>query len=245
MRPWQEFFKREAQRYLEYGFTKNTVSEVDFLEEELRLEAGARVLDVGCGVGRHSVELAHRGYTVVGIDLSGDMLDLAGRAAEAAGVSHRTRFVEGDAASTRVHETFNAAICLCEGAFSLLEAGADSDRHHEGILSNIHAMLDGRLVLNALSALRMIRHHTDEDVAAGRFDPYTTIETTIHTRDDGTTFATSEKGFMPAELTDLLERSGFVVEQLWGGTAGAWNRDQVRLDDIELMAVCSTVDYPR
>jgi cyclopropane fatty-acyl-phospholipid synthase-like methyltransferase len=50
------------ENYLEYGFTKGTVQEVDFLVEELKLEQGARILDIGCGAGRHSLELARRGF---------------------------------------------------------------------------------------------------------------------------------------------------------------------------------------
>jgi SAM-dependent methyltransferase len=242
VRGWQRFFRREAPSYLENVFTKDTQAEVDFIEEELRIRPGARVLDVGCGVGRHSVELARRGYLVVGIDLSDDMIELARDAAEAAGVAEHARFIQGDAASTSADGTFDAAICLCEGAFSLLDAGADSDAHHRGILSNIRRSLEPgnrRFLLTALSALRMIRQFTDEDVAAGRFDPVTTTETTTYEDDAGGSFTLREKGFMPAELVAVLEDCGFIVDHLWGGTAGSWNRSPLRLDEIEVMTVCS------
>ena len=172
MNDWQRFFHREAAGYLDYEFTKNTDAEVSFMEKELAPEPDARFLDVGCGVGRHSIELGRRGYRVVGIDLSPDMLRIARSAAEEAGVTDSVRFVEGDASSTRLEETFDRAICMCEGAFSLLGAEDETGPFHRRILANIHGMLapGGRLLLNALSALRMIRVHTDEDVAAGRFD---------------------------------------------------------------------------
>jgi SAM-dependent methyltransferase len=67
-------------------WTKNTLPEVDFLIEELALPSGGSVLDVGCGTGRHSIELARRGYSVTGLDLSRQMLARAAVAAEAAGV---------------------------------------------------------------------------------------------------------------------------------------------------------------
>jgi cyclopropane fatty-acyl-phospholipid synthase-like methyltransferase len=77
---WERFFDAHAPIYEENLFTKNTIREVEFLLEELRLPPGGAVLDVGCGTGRHAIELAKRGYVVTGLDLSSQMLS---RAAEA------------------------------------------------------------------------------------------------------------------------------------------------------------------
>ena len=63
--------------YLRYSFTKGTNQEVDFLMAELGLEPGMRVLDVGCGPGRHAHELARRGLVVHGIDISERFVELA------------------------------------------------------------------------------------------------------------------------------------------------------------------------
>jgi SAM-dependent methyltransferase len=57
----------------------STRREVDFLVRSLRLPAGARILDVPCGYGRHSAELARRGFHVVGVDLSRAMIAEARR----------------------------------------------------------------------------------------------------------------------------------------------------------------------
>ena len=78
---WEAFFDAHAPVYEDNVFTKNTVREVDFLLEELSLQPGDSILDVGCGTGRHSIELAKRGYAVTGLDLSSEML---ARAADAA-----------------------------------------------------------------------------------------------------------------------------------------------------------------
>ena len=71
--------------YLRNAFTKGTAQEVEFLVDALALEPGMRVLDVGCGPGRHALALARRGIEVVGVDHSPEFVQLArdGAAAEA------------------------------------------------------------------------------------------------------------------------------------------------------------------
>ncbi len=61
---------------------EQTRAEADGLEKLLRLPCGARVLDVPCGGGRHSLELAGRGYQMTGVDISDEFLAHARRAAE-------------------------------------------------------------------------------------------------------------------------------------------------------------------
>jgi len=79
---WEQFFDAHAPIYDTNVFTKNTVDEVDFLLEELELKDGDSVLDIGCGTCRHSIELAKRGYSVTGLDLSAEMLAKAATKAE-------------------------------------------------------------------------------------------------------------------------------------------------------------------
>ena len=56
--------------YLRYSFTKGTQQEIGFLLELMALKAGDRILDVGCGPGRHAVALAQAGLAVTGVDVS-------------------------------------------------------------------------------------------------------------------------------------------------------------------------------
>src|SRR5680860_1377250 len=66
-----------GEAYLRYSFTRGTENEVEFLVGALGLAPGDRVLDVGCGPGRHAHALGRRGLEVLGIDISERFIDLA------------------------------------------------------------------------------------------------------------------------------------------------------------------------
>jgi SAM-dependent methyltransferase len=118
--------------------------QVSFLEFALDLEPGARILDVPCGTGRHSVLFAHKGYQVTGIDISRDCLALAKRQA-----AHRNvRYRHGDMADLSTYRgQFDAVLNLFTsfGYFA-------TDRENEAVLQQMKRALrpGGRLVLNLL-----------------------------------------------------------------------------------------------
>ena len=237
---WERFFDGHAPAYMDNCFTQATEAEIAFLMEELRLPAGARILDVGCGTGRHSVRLAGLGYQVTGVDLSTGMLAEAAKAAAAAGVT--VDWIHADATRLSLPAVCDAAICLGEGSLGLLSSGEDPIEHDLSILRNIHAALKpgGRLVLTALSALRMVRQATPEDVLAGRFDPLAMEECgtmEFETPEGPQSVPTRERGYVPTEMRLLLRCAGLEVENLWGGTAGNWGRRPLDLDEMEMMAV--------
>jgi len=79
MRRWyEELFDNYARTYDTESFTAGTLGEVDFLEKELNYDKTNSILDIGCGTGRHAIELAKRGYSVTGVDLSASQLERAG-----------------------------------------------------------------------------------------------------------------------------------------------------------------------
>lgn len=235
---WRYFFDRYAPRYMEEGFTRNTLAEVDFIERELALAKGAAILDVGCGTGRHSLELARRCYRVTGLDLSPSMLAEAAKARDREGLA--LELVQADATEFRLARIFDACICLCEGAFGLLAMDEDPIGRDLKILRRIAASLapGGRFLLTALNALRTIRRYADEDVAAGRFDQLGLAEVYPLQKllpEAPAGLLVKEKGFTAPELRLLLEIAGFETEGIWGGTAGNWAKEPLRLDEMEIM----------
>lgn len=242
---WERFFDAHAPIYGDNAFTRNTVSEVDFLLDELELPAGGSVLDVGCGTGRHSIELAKRGYRVTGLDLSHEMLARAAMAAKAAGVG--VEWVRSNAARFAFPGTYDAAICLCEGAFGLLSGSDDPIDQPLAILCNITRSLkpQAKAVFTVLNGAAMLRRYQNNDVTEGRFDPVTMVESSEHPPREGLPpIAVRERGFIPTELRLLFHNAGMSVLSIWGGTAGNWGRRTIDLDEMEIMVVARKTAEP-
>jgi ubiquinone/menaquinone biosynthesis C-methylase UbiE len=120
---------------LEYGFTKGTVQEVDFLVELMDIPKNSRILDIGCGPGRHSLELARRGYTSVGVDISSEFIKYANKIATEEKLM--AEFLVADARELNFNQEFDGAICLCEGAFGL----AGNEDNHRKVLKGVYNAL--------------------------------------------------------------------------------------------------------
>lgn len=151
--------------YLRYSFTKGTEQEAAFLVDALDLEPGHRVLDVGCGPGRHAHALAQRGIDVVGVDISQRFVDLATEHVDP-DASGRVEFRRLDARELSFDGEFDAAISLCQGAFGLA-AGAGETRADPDatVLTGIARALrpSGRVALSAFSAYFQVRFLESSD----------------------------------------------------------------------------------
>jgi SAM-dependent methyltransferase len=220
-----------GEAYLRYGFTKGTEQEVGFLLDLLRLPAGSRVLDVGCGPGRHAVALAQAGLAVTGVDVSRRFLDIAAAAATEAGVG--AAFFQVDARAMPFDDEFDAVISICQGAFGLM-AGDDSTvlkRMAESVRRG------GRVVLTAFSALYEASHPREEatfDADAGVVHERSTIKDEAgadHAVDLWTSVYTAR------ELRLMALGVGLVPESVWAIEPGDFARRPPDLDHPELMLV--------
>jgi SAM-dependent methyltransferase len=225
--------------YLRYSFTKGTVNEVDFLVDVLELQAGDRVLDVGCGPGRHAHELGRRGVEVVGIDISRRFIDLARHDAPP-GVT----FERMDAREMTFATEFDAVISLCQGAFGLVAAGPGTDATTStdpdgSVLTAMAgaARREGLVAVSAFSSYFMVRYledHDTFDAARGVNHERSSVRSESGAEQDLDLWTSC---FTPRELRLLAAAAGLDVEHVWSVTPGRYTRAAPDLDQPEFLMI--------
>lgn len=254
MKQWyEELFANYARAYDREGFTQGTLQEVDFIEAEIASDKRVRILDVGCGTGRHAIELARRGYQVTGIDLSANQLALAREKALAAGV--QVDFEQRDARSPHFMGEFDLALMLCEGGFSLME----TDAMNFVILENAVRALrpGGRFIFTCLNALFPLARSVKDFVSAGE-SAVQTLDTAfdlatlrmrsevVFTDDAGTTrrLETNERHYLPSELMWYLHCLGLRSASVSGCTVGDFQKCPPTPNHFELLVVAEMERNP-
>lgn len=249
MRQWyEELFTDYADKYDQESFTQGTVAEVDFIESEIGCDRSQKILDIGCGTGRHAIELARRGYSVTGLDLSDSQLERAREKAAEAGV--KVTFLKRDARDFRFEELFDVAIMLCEGAFPLME----TDAMNFQILKNAGQALKqgGIFIFSCLNALfplyhsvqNFINENSANELASitNNFDLMTFRDfSTIKIVDDHGVekmLNCNERYYAPAEITWLLRSLKFSTIDILGCDTGDFRRGRVLTsNDFEMLVV--------
>jgi len=228
--------------YLRYSFTKGTDQEVEFLIGELGLEPGMRVLDVGCGPGRHAYALGRRGIEVYGVDISQRFIDLA-RIDAPDGVT----FERLDARALRFDGEFDAAISLCQGAFGLAAGGSPAPGGEVAPLDPDGVVLEGiaravrvggRVAVSAFSAYFQVRH---AELMGSTFDAERGVnhERTTIKDEDGTDAEVDlwTTCFTPRELRLLSVQAGLVVDHIWSVTPGRYERNIPAVESEEFLLI--------
>lgn len=252
MKQWyEELFENYATKYDQEGFTHGTIGECDFIEQEINYNKKTRILDIGCGTGRHSIELATRGYPVVGIDLSESLLNRAKEKVLNKILS--LDFYQYDARKLPFIDEFDLVYIMCEGGFCLMET---DEMNYQILESAAQALKSGGLfIFTALNALYPLYHSVkdlmDDNINSGNtenhsFDLMTFRESSIFNIEDDLgkkkTIHCNERYYVPSEITWLLKTLNFEKIEIFGSNLGAFSRnDSLSPDNYEMLVIAHKI----
>ncbi|MDZ4196995.1 MAG: class I SAM-dependent methyltransferase [Candidatus Izemoplasmatales bacterium] len=249
MKQWYEkLFENYGETYDKEMFTQGTIGECDFIEKEQNFDKSLKILDVGCGTGRHSIELSKRGYHVTGIDLSKSQLEKAKEKAKANNLE--IEFLKCDARDLPFDNQFDSAIMLCEGGFPLME----TDEMNYEILKSVSKSLkhSAKFIFTTLNGLFPLYHSINDFHAKSSyvgvhsrsetFDLLTfrDYNTTSFTDDEGNyhQIECNERYYVPSEITWMLQSLGFKKIEFFGAKIGAYSReDKLTTEDYEMLVI--------
>ncbi len=226
-RPWYEhYFGADYWTYAADEYTEHrTAAEVDYLANVLAEHSpGRRVLDLGCGIGRHAVGLAQRGFEVIGLDVSDWALQRARAAARTASVM--VELHRADLLRDRDWRVGKVDAAICVQAF-----GWGSDDDQSRMLRIIRSVLrpEGLLVLDHSNVSAILRAYQPQSLVEvhgttfhfrRRYDAVTGRsggELRVR-RPDGSqaVYPDDVRLYQPPELSALLGQSGFTVARVDG-----------------------------
>lgn len=246
---YESLFENYGQKYDSENFTQGTIGECDFIETELGFNKSLKILDVGCGTGRHSIELTKRGYSVTGIDLSESQLKRAKDKANSENLI--IDFQQQDARNLTFNHEFDVAIMLCEGGFPLME----TDEMNFEILKNVTRSLktNAKLIFTTLNGLFPLYHSVEQfyesateagnaTYKSNSFDLMTFREHNITEFEDDLgnkkSLACNERYYVPSEITWLLKSLGYSSIDIYGAKLGAFSRnDSLTTVDFEMLVI--------
>ncbi|MDO9257277.1 MAG: class I SAM-dependent methyltransferase [Bacteroidales bacterium] len=250
MKQWYEsLFENYGLTYDNEVFTQGTLGECDFIESEIAYNKGLKILDIGCGTGRHSIELTKRGYNVTGIDLSDSQLQRARKKADEQKL--QIDFQKQDARQLPFSNEFDLAIMLCEGSFPLMET---DEMNFQILQSASKALKPGsKLIFTTLNGLFPL-FHSVKDFLQSKAEEGNAVTTEnsfdlMTFRDSNTTTFEDDNGsqkelhcneryYVPSEITWLLKSLDFKTIEIFGATLGAFSRnDKLTTEDFEMLVI--------
>ncbi len=247
---WYEtLFENYGEKYDNECFAQGTTGECDFIEKEINFKKELKIIDIGCGTGRHSIELSKRGYSMTGIDLSESLLE---KAREKAGKSNvQIDFLKHDARNLPFDKQFDVAIMMCEGGFPLME----TDEMNYEILKNVSKSLkeNAKFIFTTLNGLFPVFNSIEEFCASNTDDGNATYHKNTFDlmtfRDYNITKVIDDNGvekelecneryYIPSEIAWLLKTLGFTKIEIFGAKLGAFSReDKLTTNDFEMLVI--------
>lgn len=229
---WYVEFFREGfyRRWAPAARFERAEQEVEFIVQALGLPAKARILDLCCGEGRHTIALARRGYQMSGLDLSALHLRLARRAAKEAGVD--VRWHRADMRDIPWEEEFEGVINMFT-SFGYLESDEEDFRVLQGVARALRP--GGRFLIDTINREMLMRRWQERDWQEG-------ADGALHLEERGFDLLTSRQRnrvltifpdgtrderqidlrlYTLTELAGMLSRAGVLFRGVWGDFDGS------------------------
>jgi SAM-dependent methyltransferase len=225
---YTETFGRDYLELYAHRDREEAVRDIDGAEKLIGLTREMPILDLACGSGRHSLELAARGYKVTGLDLSEELLGVARSEAETAGLE--ITFVRCDIRRIPFEERFGAVLNFFT-SFGYFEKEDDNSEVLRGIYRSL--VPGGRFLIDHLNREYVRANLVPEDVReeGGRriaqrrsYDEgRSRVEKRIEIEEGGRkrVFRESVRLYSPEEFMRICDQAGLKVTSFYGGLDGA------------------------
>lgn len=231
------------------GWTRHTPHEVDFIEKACRITSDSNILDVGCGSGRHSIELAKRGYThLSAYDFSPRLINKAKEQAKFYDIDFEVK----DCRHLRRIASFDAVICLYDviGSFRTIQDNVSIIKSIRGVLKSggrcavsvMNMGLTERLAINKVNnvrqnpqALLKLKASHIMQSTGNIFNPeYYLLDTSsqlVYRKEqfemDGelsSEYVIADYRFTRDQIVDIFDENGFTVISADFVKIGAWDK---------------------
>ena len=225
---WETLFNEiYLSAFVPFYTNLQTKQEVKFVKDYF--DPRRKILDMACGNGRHSVQLAKEGFNVVGIDYSKKLIEEARETAVKNGLD--IEFIKGDMRNPKIKQKFDGALILGDSF------GYFNDNENEKVIKSMVKVIkkSGYLIIdlpNTPGILRNVRERSKKKLPNGHiiaqhffFDPETFVLTTRweivvdKKRDE---YEGTMRLYTLPEIKMLLERNNFVLKEIYGTFNKKW-----------------------
>lgn len=226
-----------------FSWTEETKKQVDFLIRTMKLKGNEKILDLACGFGRHSLELARRGFTVTGVDITREYVEDAARQAEMENLP--AKFWHMDIRDVDFKEEFDVVLNMADGAVGYLENEEENLKIFDVVARSLRPC--GKHVMDIMNADYADTHFPcnlwdsgENGITLSKFEWNKESKIMLYGQNDFAfgdilTVPTFEKGdpirlYHRREIEAIMKRNGMTVKQVFSdfdGNPGSCNGIQM------------------